>query len=100
MYCAASPHHCLATTTNLCLQPPLLSSLCLSSHSQQLLANLDYTKAHNYEDAVLHPGWPEAMNKEFQALLENNTWDIVSLKVGKKPIACKWVYKVKCRADG
>ena len=40
------------------------------------------------------------MNKEFQALFENHTWDIVSLPPRKKPIACKWVYKVKYRADG
>jgi len=35
-----------------------------------------------------------------QALLDNNTWDIVSLLKGKKPIACKWIYKVKFKADG
>jgi len=76
-----------------------MSSICLSSHSQQLLANLDYTKAHNYEEAVLHPGWQEAIVKSFR-LLENNTWDIISLPIGKKLIACKWVYKVKYRAHG
>ena len=48
----------------------------------------------------MHPGWQEVMNKEFQALLDNHTWDIVSLPNGKKPIACKWVYKVKFKADG
>ena len=40
------------------------------------------------------------MDKEIQALLENGTWDIVSLPSGKKPIGCKWVYKAKHRADG
>lgn len=40
------------------------------------------------------------MNREFQTLLENNTWDIVSLPKGKKPIAYKWVYKVKFKVDG
>ena len=34
------------------------------------------------------------------ALEETKTWEIVSLPKGKKPIACKWVYKVKCKADG
>jgi len=34
------------------------------------------------------------------ALEETKTWEIVSLPKGKKPIACKWVYKIKCKADG
>ncbi|KAK4386695.1 Retrovirus-related Pol polyprotein from transposon RE1 [Sesamum angolense] len=31
---------------------------------------------------------------------ENNTWEIVDLPPGKKPIGSKWVYKVKLRPDG
>jgi len=40
------------------------------------------------------------MDQELQALQQTHTWDIVSLPPGKKPIASKWVYKVKYRADG
>jgi len=40
------------------------------------------------------------MDKELQALEQTQTWKIVSLPQGKKPIACKWVYRVKCRVDG
>lgn len=40
------------------------------------------------------------MAKELQALQTNDTWDIVKLPKGKKPISCKWVFKVKYRADG
>jgi len=40
------------------------------------------------------------MDKEFQALFDNHTWDVVSLPAGAKPIACKWVYKIKYKADG
>jgi len=41
-----------------------------------------------------------AMEKEITALLDNNTWTVVSLPRGKKPIDCRWVYKVKYKADG
>jgi len=40
------------------------------------------------------------MQAELKALEDTDTWEIVSLPHGKKPIACKWVYKVKCRANG
>jgi len=33
------------------------------------------------------------MQKEIQALIDNDTWEIVSLPAGKKAIDCKWVYK-------
>ena len=40
------------------------------------------------------------MSKEIQALELNNTWTLEELSVGKKPINCKWVYKVKYNLDG
>ena len=39
------------------------------------------------------------MDKEIQALNANNTWDVVSLPLGKKSIDYKWVYKTKYKAD-
>ncbi|XP_019251346.1 PREDICTED: uncharacterized protein LOC109230286 [Nicotiana attenuata] len=64
------------------------------------------TRSHNIPShlqeyvAAASPSWQDAMRKEFEALEANNTWDIVELSKGKKPIDCKWVYKIKCRADG
>jgi len=40
------------------------------------------------------------MNKEIEALNNNNTWDLVDLPAGKKAISSKWVYKVKLKSDG
>lgn len=53
-----------------------------------------------YEDAAVIPAWQTAMQQEFDALIANDTWDLVSLPQGKKPIGCKWVYRIKRRADG
>lgn len=39
------------------------------------------------------------MKKEFEALHAKSTWDIVPLLKGERAISCKWVYKVKYRAD-
>lgn len=40
------------------------------------------------------------MDAELQALQDNNTWHIVPLPSGKRPISSKWVYKLKFKADG
>jgi hypothetical protein len=40
------------------------------------------------------------MREGISALKKNETWDLVPLPAGVKPISCKWVYKVKRRSDG
>lgn len=40
------------------------------------------------------------MNEELSALQLNNTWSITSLPNNKKPIMCKWAYKMKFNFDG
>ncbi|KAL0317366.1 UNVERIFIED_CONTAM: Retrovirus-related Pol polyprotein from transposon TNT 1-94 [Sesamum angustifolium] len=54
----------------------------------------------SYKEPVKHPEWQEAMRQEIQALEQNCTWKITPLPVGNKPIACKWVFKTKLKADG
>jgi len=54
----------------------------------------------SYHQASLDPLWVRAMESELQALHANNTWTEVDLPPGKKAIGCKWVYKVKLKADG
>eukprot|EP00253_Pinus_taeda_P013624 PITA_13624 len=40
------------------------------------------------------------MQKEYDALIKNDTWKLVDPTFGTKPIGCKWVYKNKYKADG
>ena len=40
------------------------------------------------------------MRSELQALQANGTWSLTPLPVGKTPIGCRWVYKIKHRSDG
>ena len=53
-----------------------------------------------YEDACKHPSWKEAMNLEVGALHKNHTWDLCTLPEGKKAIGSKWIYRLKCNAQG
>ncbi|CAI7892330.1 unnamed protein product [Closterium sp. NIES-54] len=44
--------------------------------------------------------WKAAMDAEFNCLIENETWELVELPEGRRPISSKWVFKVKSGADG
>lgn len=53
-----------------------------------------------FKEAIQHLNWVAAINKVFLALTENQTWIITDLPSGKKPIGCKWIFKVKVNANG
>ena len=40
------------------------------------------------------------MIEEMDALIDNGTWDLVRLPIGKKVIGCCWVFIVKVNPDG
>ena len=40
------------------------------------------------------------MKDEISALKKNSTWDKCGLPKGKKTVGCKWVFTIKCHADG
>lgn len=68
----------------------------------QVCVELD-DKGLTYHDAINSPDsdkWLAAMKEEYQSLLDNQTWTLVDLPKGRKPIRNKWVYKVKRNADG
>lgn len=58
------------------------------------------TKPTSYIQASKYLEWREAMQKEIQALQDNNTSTITTLLSNIDPIGCKWIYKIKYRSDG
>lgn len=54
----------------------------------------------SFEQAHGIAHWDTAINNELEALKLNRTWDVVQLPQGKKPIGCKWIFRVKHNLDG
>ncbi|XP_071683458.1 uncharacterized protein [Lolium perenne] len=51
-------------------------------------------------EALNDSNWRKAMEEEYNALLENKTWHLVPPNRNKNLIDCKWVYRIKKKADG
>ncbi|KAG9459133.1 hypothetical protein H6P81_003641 [Aristolochia fimbriata] len=91
----------LLQLTCMCLPPLRRLSLFLLWLQTSLHQHLISLRAFvDLREASSDPLWKQAMAEELQALEKNHTWDLVSLPPGKSPIGCKWVYKVKTKADG
>nr|AAK53852.1 Putative retroelement [Oryza sativa Japonica Group] len=52
------------------------------------------------DEALGDKHWKEAMDSEYHAVMKNKTWHLVPPKRGLNVIDCKWVYKIKRKADG
>ncbi|GJT63232.1 ribonuclease H-like domain-containing protein [Tanacetum coccineum] len=52
-----------------------------------------------YEHAIFDNNWIDAMNSEIEALNKNHTWIITDLPPNRKPIKCKWIYKIKYKSN-
>jgi hypothetical protein len=54
----------------------------------------------DYRMAMDDSRWKSAMDSEYTTLLKNKAWRLVPRKPDVNVIDCKWVYKVKKKADG
>lgn len=54
----------------------------------------------HYHEACNDPNWIDAMNQEMAALYQNQTWELTDLPSDRKPIWCKWIYKIKYKPNG
>lgn len=54
----------------------------------------------NIQEALDNFDWKLAVMEEMNALEKSGTWVIEDLPRGKRIVGCKWVFTVKCKANG
>lgn len=54
----------------------------------------------NYRSALADANWRAAMMDEYQALVDNNTWQLVPRPPGANVVTGKWIFRHKFHADG
>jgi hypothetical protein len=54
---------------------------------------------HDLSEALSNINWKNAMDSEYNALMKNKIWHLVPPQQGGNIIDCKWVYKIKRKAD-
>ncbi|WMV14947.1 hypothetical protein MTR67_008332 [Solanum verrucosum] len=88
---------------NSCIYPMsdyLSYALISPEYATCLVARTSEIEPKTYHEAVQDDRWVFAMKQEIAALEENGTWDIADLPPGKNDVGCKWVFKIKHKADG
>jgi len=70
------------------------------SHLKYALSISCQNEPQNYKEAKQYPEWREAMKAKIKALEENETWKIVELTPNKTAIGCKWIFRIKRKANG
>ena len=99
------------------LDAPLSSRTRSGSHSASYVSDCyaftlsslcDESEPVTFDEAQNLENWMDAMQSEYDAIMQNGTWTLCDLPPGKKAIASwgkkfigtKWVYKLKRKPDG
>ncbi|GFQ01835.1 retrovirus-related pol polyprotein from transposon tnt 1-94 [Phtheirospermum japonicum] len=106
----ASPLHSTCITEN--LPPPPVAPHPMRTRSKNQIhkpntryaleasVSLSNVEPSNITQALKDPRWRSTMSAEFDALLRNNTWDLVPPDSSLNVVGCKWVFRVKHNPDG
>ena len=70
-----------------------------SSYVALLLDIID-AEPTNYEGAIKKQVWLDAMVEEYNSIMKNEVWDVMSRPKNKPVVTSKWVYRIKHVADG
>jgi hypothetical protein len=65
-----------------------------------LMSSIIDVEPSSFEEATDQQVWRDAMVEEYNSIMKNDVWDIVSRSEGKSVVSSKWLFKIKHVADG
>lgn len=65
-----------------------------------MMSHISDSEPSRFEEAVGLQVWKDAMMEEYQTIMKNDVWDIMSRLKNKSVVTSKWIYKIKHVADG
>ncbi|RVW13591.1 hypothetical protein CK203_091908 [Vitis vinifera] len=80
--------------------PSILTSMVVHLTSESTSSHAQPTPSPSSVNHVHALSPIQSISCPHRVLEINGTWSILSLPPGKHPVGCKWVYKIKFRADG
>ena len=64
------------------------------------LSTMIQVEPSSFEEAVKKQVWKDAMAEEYESIMKNDVWDVVSRPKGKFVVTSKWLFKIKHGIDG
>jgi hypothetical protein len=95
-------HHMVTRAQNNIIKPrQLYDGIIQHPIARALLTVQDgaLAKPTCFSNAINIPEWRTVMQTKFNALLHNKTWSLISPTTAKNVVGCKWVFKLKRKAN-
>jgi len=73
--------------------------LLAEEEGERLLLCLNH-EPFDFNEAKESKEWIQAFEEEIHSITKNDTWNLMELPLGIKPIGLKWVFKIKRNSDG
>ena len=64
-----------------------------------LMSNIINSDPYIFEEITEKQEWKDAMMEEYQSIMKNDVWEVVSRPEGKSVVNSKWIYKINHVAD-
>jgi hypothetical protein len=61
----------------------------------ELMSHIIDYEPSSYEEATVQQVWRDSMMEEYQSIMKNDAWDIMSRPEGKSMVTSKWIYNIK-----
>ena len=65
-----------------------------------VVTSLRESEPSTFEEASTHKVWRDAMMEDYNSIMKNDVWEVVSRPEGKSVVTSRWIYKIKHGVDG